>query len=93
MPEYQDFADRVGQRFIVQTPGAEVLTRLASCTVTGADGDTKSFTLTFTSESDGPIGQGSYFVTGADFGPELIFLVPISNGNEWEAVFNRQSPG
>ena len=92
MLEYQDFADRTGQEFSLQTSGFEAAVRLADCTPTGADGDTSSFSLTFTSESDVPIGQGSYSVSGAGFGPELIFLVPIGNGNEWEAVFNRRSP-
>jgi hypothetical protein len=93
MSEFQDFADRVGQHFTVQTPAAELPAILASCTATGPAGDSSSFTLTFTSDSDVSIGQGNYSVAGAGFGPELIFLVPIGNGSEWEAVFNRRSAG
>lgn len=92
MPDYRDFIDRVGQQFTLQTPDTEVPAVLANCTTIGSDGDTSSYALTFTSESDASISQGNYSVSGAGLGPELIFLVPVGNGHEWEAIFNRRLP-
>ncbi len=87
-----DFAGRVGQTFTADTPHGPAELVLSECQLTGTDGDTGSFVLTFTSGPDMPIEQGSYPLSTAGFGPELIFLVPVRPA-VYEAVFNRQQAG
>lgn len=92
MITFEDFHRLLGAEFSAQTPGGPVPLRLTECVLTGPNGDTDSFSLTFTSGPDMPIGQDSYQLSAPGFGPELVFLVPISRtaaGAQYQAVFHR----
>lgn len=93
---YDDFINRIGQTFTMRFatgPDTEAscpaeLTGCARSTVPGAS---RAFNLTFRAGPDAPREQGLYVVSGDDFDPVPIFLVPVralADGLEFHAVFN-----
>jgi len=89
---FDDFQARVGQEFQAATEAGPVTMQLTECQTLTPNGDANSFSLTFTSATDTPIGQGSYHLSAAGFGPELIFLVPTgvdAGGKHYQALFHR----
>jgi len=93
-PGYQDYADRLDTEFQMQLPdGSQVPLVLIECTATSPT----SFALTFKAGPGAPIEQASYPLTADDFGPELVFLVPLrlrpsdsDHPLEYHAIFNFQ---
>jgi len=94
---YADFARRTGQRFRLQHPdGSATPAILVECQAMAVESPETSFSLTFMAGPDTPIEQASFTVSGADFGPESIFLVPIEPVRDdsefavrYQAVFTR----
>lgn len=92
MITFDDFKARVGREFQAATESGPVTLQLTTCQTLTPNGDTHSFSLTFTSGTDTPIGQGSYHLSAAGFGPELIFLVPTgidAGAMQYQALFHR----
>lgn len=93
-PGYADYADRLDTEFLMQLPdgSCEALV-LIECSATSPT----SFALTFKAGPRAPIEQASYRLTADDFGPELVFLVPLrlrpsdsDHPLEYHAIFNLQ---
>ena len=92
---FEDFSGRVGQLFTMQFAAEQavgetelVLTECSRSTVRGAS---RSFNLLFRAGPDAPREQGLYLLSGQDFEPAPIFLVPVRalpDGVEFHAVFN-----
>jgi len=91
-PSYQDYADRLDTEFSMQLPdGSQVPLVLIECTASSPT----SFALTFKAGPQAPIEQASYSITADEFGPELVFLVPLRQRPndsdyplEYHAIFN-----
>jgi hypothetical protein len=91
-PSYQAYADRLDTEFSMQLPdGSHAPLVLIECTAASPT----SFALTFKAGPQAPIEQASYSITADDFGPELVFLVPLRlrpNDSdfplEYHAIFN-----
>jgi len=91
-PSYRDYADRLDTEFSMLLPnGGEASLVLIECTATSPT----SFALTFKADPQAPIEQASYSITADDFGPELVFLVPLrlrpsdlDYPLEYHAIFN-----
>lgn len=101
-PDYDDWAPRVGQSFTMRFGGipstaeqpadgnsCEIV--LTDCVRSSVHGMPRSFNLLFRAGTDAPREQGLYVVSGDDFEPVPIFLVPVralADGLEFHAVFN-----
>lgn len=99
---YEDFAPRVGQSFTMRFGGMPSTTEdpadensceivLTDCVRSSVRGMSRSFNLLFRAGPDAPREQGLYVVSGDDFEPVPIFLVPVralADGLEFHAVFN-----
>lgn len=91
MSGYTDFADRVDTDFTMQLAGgAQVPLVLTECT-----GEPHAFSLIFKAGSGAPQEQGLYQLSADGFGPEVVFLVPVTLRPhdsdfplEYQAIFN-----
>ena len=90
--DYANFVPRVGHDFVLNLPdGDQVPLVLTDCTVVGPN----SFSLIFKAGPQAPQSQGLYELSAIDFGPEVVFLVPVAlrpNDSdfplEYQAIFN-----
>jgi uncharacterized protein DUF6916 len=90
-PGYADFAERVGNDFVMHLPDGQVPLVLTECTAGGPN----TFSLAFKAGPRAPQVQGLYKLSADGFGPELLFLVPVGlrpNDSdfplEYQAIFN-----
>lgn len=89
---YPDFAERLGTEFSLRLPnGDQAPLVLTECTASGPG----FFSLIFKAGPQAPIEQAIYELSADNFGPELIFLVPVRQRPhdsdfpfEYQAIFN-----
>ncbi len=92
--EYDDFAGRTGEAFVVDLPdGAQVTLVLAEATQgtqpggAGADGTARTqFSLVFSGPAAPALPQATWELTHDGLGAITLFLVPIGPGS-YEAAF------
>jgi len=95
---YADFAELIGAEFALRLPdGGQAPLVLTECTA-GAPG---MFSLIFKAGPQAPMTQAIYELSADNFGPDLVFLVPVRERPhdsdfpfEYQAIFNSsQVPG
>jgi hypothetical protein len=90
-PGYADFVDRVDTGFVMQlSDGHQVPLVLTECA-----GKPAAFSLSFKAGPQAPREQGLYQLSADGFGPEVVFLVPVTLRShdtdfplEYQAIFN-----
>lgn len=90
-PSYADFADRLDTDFTMQlSDDHQVRLVLTECA-----GVPHAFSLSFKAGPQAPREQGLYRLSADGFGPEVVFLVPVTLRShdpdfplEYQAIFN-----
>jgi len=90
-PGYAHFIDRVDTSFTMQlSDGGQVPLVLTECV-----GVPDAFSLSFKAGPQAPREQGLYQLSADGFGPEVVFLVPVTLRShdsdfplEYQAIFN-----